>query len=284
MIFTVGKSMIRIFKYLTFVAIFAGFCAGAFAQQKSNPDKGEPLEITADESLEWHRNENFFQAKKNVKAVQGQTTLNAALLTAKYREGKNGSMEIYAIEADGSVRIDSAENKAYGDKATYDIDKGYAVMTGKNLKLVSPDQTVTARDRFEYWVSEGKLTAIGNAVAIRAEDRLEASKIVAFFEEDAKGQRSLKRLEAHENVVITTPTEVLKGDKAVYTADTNEAELLGNVTIMRDPNILQGERAVVDLNTNISRIFGGNTGKSGGGRVRGVFFPGSEEKTGLKAP
>lgn len=280
----VGKYVLRVFKYMAFFALFTGFCAGAFAQQKSNPDKSEPLEITADESLEWHRNENFFQAKKNVKAVQGQTTLNAALLTARYREGKSKGMEIYTIEADGNVRIDSAENKAYGDKATYDIDKGYAVMTGKNLKLVSPDQTVTARDRFEYWVADGKLTAIGNAVAIRAEDRLEASQIIAFFSEDANGQRSLKRLEAHDNVIITTPTEVLKGDNAVYTADRNEAELLGNVTITRDPNILQGERAVVDLNTNISRIFGGNAEKSGGGRVRGVFFPGSEEKTGLKAP
>lgn len=250
---------------------------GAAAQEKTplNPDRKEPLEITAQESLEWHRGEQFFKALKDVRAVQGGVTLLSDSLTAKYRDGAKGGMEIYHIQADGHVIIESADSKAYGDKAVYEMDKGLAVMTGKDLRLVSTDQVVTARDRFEYWVNAGKLEAIGNAVAIREGDRLEADRISAVFIQDAKGQRVLETLEAHGHVKITTPEEVLTGDDAFYAAKTNIAEIRGNVKITRGPNVLEGEKAQVDLNTNISKMFGS---ESGGGRVRGVFYPGSEKK------
>lgn len=254
-----------------------GVTGSAYAQNAvKNPDAKQPLEITADESLEWHRNELYFMARKNVKAVQGATTLKSALLSAKYREGKKGGIKIYEILAEGSVEIISAQSKAYGDKATYDMDKGYAVMTGKNLKLVSPDQTVTAQDKMEYWTAKGTLEAYGRAKAVREGDEIVADVLIAEFAQDAGGKRALKRLRATGNVVITTPTEVLTGDAGVYEADTNMAELTGAVKISRGPNVLEGEKAQVDLNTNISKMFGASAG--GGGRVRGVFYPGSEDQ------
>lgn len=263
-----------------FFFLFLCVCAGAlfgvrggYAQQ--NPDRNEPLEITADESLEWHRNAFYFKAKTNVRAVQGDTTLYSDLLTAKYRDGKKGGMDIYAVHADGSVKIISQQSKAYGDKAVYSIDKGFAVMTGRNLKLVSEDQVVTARDKFQYWVNAGRLEAIGKAVAVRGGDKVEADKLIAIFTQGQSGKRVLKTLEAIGNVVITTETEVLHGERAIYSADTNIAELHENVKITRGPNVLEGTKAQVDLDTNISKIFGGS---ENGGQVRGVFYPGSEEK------
>lgn len=267
-----------ILKRFSYFIIFAliGVCfltGGVFAQQ--NPDSKKPLEITADESLEWHRNAFYFKAKTNVRAVQGGTTLYSDVLTAKYREGKKGGMDIYAVNADGHVKIISQQSKAYGDKAVYSIDKGFAVMTGKNLKLVSDDQTVTARDKFQYWVNAGRLEAIGKAVAVRAGDRVEGDKLIAVFTQNKNGKRVLKTLEAIGNVVITTETEVLRGERGVYNAATNVAELHENVKITRGPNVLEGTKAQVDLDTNISKIFGG---AQNGGQVRGVFYPGSEDK------
>lgn len=263
--------------WLSFVfCCVIGLCAAAQAQGV-NPDAKQPLEITADESLEWHRNEQFFVARKNVNAVQGTTTLKSALLTAKYREGKEGGMKIHTIIAEGAVEIVSAQSKAYGDRATYDIDKGYAVMTGKNLRVVSPDQTVTAQEKMEYWTAQGKLQAVGRAKAVREGDEIVADILIAEFVEGKDKKRVLKTLRAKGNVVITTPTEVLTGDEGVYQADTNLAELTGNVKITRGQNILEGEKAEVDLNTNISKMFGSIT-QEGGGRVRGIFYPGSEEK------
>ncbi len=265
-------------RLLTLFLILYLYAVPLQAQTALNPDRQKPLEITADESLEWHRNELYFKARKNVKATQGDTTLLSNLLTAKYRDGKKGGIDIYTIIAEGTVEILSSQSKAFGDKATYDIDKGYAVMTGGDLKLVSDDQTVTAKDRLEYWVNEGRLEAVGNAAAYRLGDKLEADKLIATFTEDKTGKRSLKTLEALGHVVITTPTEVLRGDRGIYNTATDIAELHDNVKITRGLNVLEGTRADVNLKTNVSRIFGGVVGGTDSGRVRAVFYPGSETK------
>lgn len=253
--------------------------SNGWAQAVLNPDRNEPLEITADDSLEWHRTKQYFKARKNVNAVQGGTTLISDVLTAYYRDGREG-MEIHTLQADGHVQIISAQSKAYGDHATYDVDKGYVVMTGRNLRLISDGQTVTARDKFQYWVTSGRLEATGHAVAVRLGDKLEADKLIATFTEDKAGKRTLKTLEAIGHVIITTPSEVLTGELAIYQVATNIAEIHKNVKIMRGPNILEGDRAQVNLETNVSKIFGG-TGETG--RVRGVFYPGSETKPIIEA-
>lgn len=247
---------------------------GAFATDANN--NNTPLEITADQSMEWHRAEKFFIARKNVLAVQGASQLKSALLTAKYNEGKASGIKIHTLIAEGGVVLINEDQKAYGDRAVYNIDKNYAEMTGKNLRIISPDQEVTAKDRFEYWALDGRLNALGDVVALRGDDKIESQKMSVFFAQNGD-KKELKRMEAEQNVIITTPDEVLRGDKGIYNADTNNAELIGHVTITRGKNILQGERATVDLNTNVSKIFGGSAEGQNGGRVKAVFFPNSEQ-------
>ncbi|MCK5374119.1 MAG: ostA-like family protein [Alphaproteobacteria bacterium] len=275
-------------------------CARAQGVENVNPDRDKPIEITADESLEWHRNDLFFKAKENVHAVQGMTKLSCDELIAKYRNSEKSNIDIYSIEASGNVSIISADSKVYGQKAVYDVDKGLAQMTGKNLRLVSEDQTVRARDKFIYQIATGRLEAIGNAVAVREGDKIEADKLVTVFVDGKDGKRRLKTFDAIGHVVITTPDEVLTGKKARYDAKTSVAELTGNVRITRGQSFVEGVRAQVDLNTNISKIFGAvassrvesnevktedtisgqdNTGQgdTGQGRVRAIFYP--KEKT-----
>lgn len=277
--------MIRVVFLFVFLFSFIGIAFEVKAQ--INPEKGEPLEISADGSLEWHRNDNFFKAVKRVVATQGDTTLRASVLVARYREDEGGSMQIYEIVCTGNVIIESATSKAYGSRAVYNIDKGLAVMTGNNLKLVSPDQTVTAKERFEYLVAEGKLKAIGHAVAIRENDTIKSDQMSAVFGENSDGKRVLKTMDATGNVVITTQEEVLTGAYAIYTADTDIAKMSGGVKIKRGENVIEGKTAQVDLKTNISSIFGAEgarengdetDGQTGSGRVRAVFIPGSEKK------
>lgn len=283
-------------------AVFVFFCPPAFAQTLTGPQElteqsapampaplarqviplkaapnagNQPLEITADGSLTWKRNEKIFVARGNAVAAQGDSSISAETLTARYEEKKGGGMKISSVLAEEKVIIRSKDTEAFGSKADYDLDKGYAVMTGSDLRLVSPDQIVTARDKFEYFVTDGRLVAMGRAKATRAKDTLEADTLTAVMKNNAKGQRVLDSLEAEGNVVITTPSEIVTGQHGVYHAATDKAELTGGVKVKRGPNTLEGDRAEVDLNTNTSQIFGGT--HVAGGRVRGVFYPGSDK-------
>ncbi|PJB71856.1 MAG: ostA-like family protein [Alphaproteobacteria bacterium CG_4_9_14_3_um_filter_47_13] len=273
-------TVLKITKFLMicFIAICCLAPVTVLAQQTLNPDRNEPLEITADQTLEWHRNNQKFIARGNVIVKQGKVTIAADILTADYREA-GSSFEIYRLSADGHVKITAQGNIATGQKAVYEVDRGLAVMTGNNLSLTSPDQSVTARDSFEYWVAEGRLRALGNARVVRGEDRLDADSVSAVFAESAAGTRQLQSLDAEGHVRIATPDETLTGNKGHYSAAVNIATLTGDVRIMRDPNILEGEQAEVNLGTNIS-IMRGNTGLTGhsNGRVRGVFYPDSADK------
>lgn len=255
----------------------------ASAQELSS-SSDEPVEITADGSLEWNRNDKIFIARDNAKAKQGESSIAAAKLTAHYRDGQGGGMDIHRVEADSNVELSSKDSTAYGQRADYDLAKGVAIMTGDNLKMVSPNQIVTAKDRFEYWVTDGKINAIGNARVDKKNakgetDTLEADVISAILKDNAAGKRELHSLEADGNVVITTPAEKVTGKHGIYNAQTNKALLTGGVILHRGPNKLEGERAEVDLNTNTSQLFGGANMAKTGGQVRGIFYPGTEKKS-----
>ena len=256
------------------------------ALAQTNTEKSKPLEITADQTLEWHRNDKKYIARGKAEAKQGLTSIHAETLTADYRESAKSNFDIYRMTADKDVVIISQGNQAFGDKAVYELDTGIAIMTGSALKMTAPDQTITARDKFEYGVTEGRLSAYGDVVIIRGEDKIQADKASAFFTQDNKaatgtstmGSRKLERFEGEGHVIVTTPTEILSGDRGVYRADTNIAEVSGNVKITRGPNVLEGERAEINLTTNVSRMFGNATTTSPtSGRVKGVFYPGGNK-------
>lgn len=265
------------------MAVVLSPCHLAVAAESNpvNVAQDEPLEITADKTLEWHRNDQKYIARGNAKAAQGDVSITAAVLTADYRETQQSSADIYQLTAERDVVIHSKDSQGYADRAVYDVETGLATMTGSDLRLVSPDQTLTAQDRFEYWVEQGKMVAVGRPKVLREKDELEADKMVSWFSDNAEGQRELDRFEANGNVIITTPTEVLTGDKAVYVADTNVAEVIGNVKIERGQNVLEGERAEINLTTSVSKMHGAS---GTGGRVRGVFYPGSDTADALKTP
>lgn len=249
----------------------------AVQQNPKSQNAKEPLEITADNTLEWYRSKQRFIATGNALAVQGTSSVAGQTLTADYRDGPESGMEIHTLTADKTVILTSNESKAFGDHAIYKLDEGLATLTGEDLLMTSPDQTVTAEDKFEYWVEEGRINAIGDAVVIRpkpqgGQDKLEADIVSAILKDNAQGQRVLDILEGTGNVIITTPTEIATGNYVIYRADINKAELKGNVVITRGPNILKGERAEVDLNTDTSKIFGN---PKQGSRVSGTFYPGS---------
>jgi lipopolysaccharide export system protein LptA len=226
-------------------------------------ESDQPLEINAEDGIEWNRNDKTYIARGNARAASGDVEVLADTLTAYYREpgeGEQGETEIFLLEATGNVRINSPEGSVYGDKGRYKLDEQIFVMTGEDLRLVSKDDVVTARDSLEYWEGQRKAVARGKAHATHEDKQIKADVLTANFQENAEGDLEVHRIDAVGNVEIMTAKEYARGRKGVYFVDQERAELEGDVKITQGENQLDGNYAEVDMATGISKLLGARPG------------------------
>lgn len=106
------------------------------------------------------------------------------------------------------------------------------------------------------------------------EDRkIKADILTAHLRKDENEESKVYRVDAFGSVLITTPTEIARGEKGVYFVDTGIATLTGAVKITRGDNQLNGEIAEINMNTGVSRILAG-AGKGGESKpVRALIVP-----------
>jgi lipopolysaccharide export system protein LptA len=98
-----------------------------YAQNKSD----SPIEISADDSLEWHREKNQYTAIGNAVAIQDDKTIKADTLTAYYTQSETNDTQITRITAKGNVVITTATDTAYGDNGEYDVTTELVTLNGK---------------------------------------------------------------------------------------------------------------------------------------------------------
>jgi lipopolysaccharide export system protein LptA len=232
---------------------------------------GGPIEIDADEGIEWLRDQNVYIARGNAQARRGDMSITADTLMAHYRADATGKTKIHMVEADGHVVLVSKDSKIVGDKMTYDLEKGAAIITGQDLRATSKEQYVTANESLEYWSNQGAVVARGDAVAHNPQQEIHADLLTGYFRDDQpKGGKKLYQVEASGNVRILSKGNIARASKAVYNLDNEVATLEGGVKITRDKNQLNGERAVYNLKTGQAKITGG------GKRVKTLLVPGSD--------
>ncbi len=296
---------------LLVVAILCGLGAeDAVAAESPAPNalqktpKGEPLQVYADGGMEWLSENQQVIAEGNAKAVRGDLTITADKLVGYYREGPNGN-EFWRLTAEGNVIITRNLANAHppstqvgtGVRAVYDLDKAIFVLYGSPARLVSPKSTITAMDGIEYWENDRRAVARGKAKAIqKAEDQtekiIESDTLTALFKEGPAGGQEMSHADAYGNVVLTTPSERVTGERGDYDVPTGVVTISGKVKVVRDGNELNGGYARVNLNTGISKLFGttpaGVSPGKEGGRVQGTFIPSKDvterRRSGAKPP
>ena len=81
------------------------WAAGGAQAQSMNLGSGDdtPIEIFADNGIEWQQDNLVFLAKGNARAVRGGVTVLADQLAAFYTERADGTTDIYRLDADGST-------------------------------------------------------------------------------------------------------------------------------------------------------------------------------------
>jgi lipopolysaccharide export system protein LptA len=262
---------------------------GAFAQGL-DLSRGGPIDITAEDGIEWRQDQRVIVARGGARAMRDGITVNASRLIARYRGGEGeapsaGTSQIWRIEAEGAVRITTAAETAVAERAVFDMDQAVLVLSGGAPGLTTAQSRITARDSLEYWTQRRMAVARGNALVVMADGRrLTADTLVAYMPpENARptpaarpanappGQGQVDRVELFGNVEIRTADEVVRGDRGVYSAETGMARLLGNVRITRGQNQVNGQEALVNMNTGVATLVGGGTQ-----RVQGLITPGTQ--------
>jgi lipopolysaccharide export system protein LptA len=291
------------------LVLLAALWPAAALPQAIDLTQGGPVDVTATDGIEWRQAEQVVIARGNARAVKDGVTVDADRLLARYRQppgrepapggaaepALGGSSEIWRLEAEGRVRIATATDTARGDRAVYDVDQAVLVLTGRNLSLETGPNLITARDSLEYWSNRRMAVARGGAVVVDRENdrRIAADTLVAYFLEGPPGTASapaaprprtpegaevpgagrLDRVEAFGGVEIRTPTEVVRGERGVYSAATGMARLLGGVRITRGDNQINGQEAIVNLRTGVARLV-----SAPGARVQGLVVPQQAEE------
>ena len=277
--------------------------------QLGTTDTGVPMNVQADNGIEWQQNSQLYIARGNAVATRGPGTIKADTLIAHYREAKGpaaanaeNNSEIYRIEADGNVVITRDTRTVVGDHADYDMDRGMGIVHGKALKMTTASDVVTARDALEWYDEKQIAVARGDAVAVRQGGRtIKADVLTAYMVKVAPGatpgtpgqpakppattpaapgaappaandDTKINRIDAQGHVVVVNGTDIGRGDYGVYNAATDICTLLGNVTITRGTDVVTGQYAVMNMKTNISRIMPASTlPGSTRQRVQGLF-------------
>ncbi|MCH4143603.1 LptA/OstA family protein [Acetobacter peroxydans] len=292
---------------------------------------GGQITVTAAGGFDWDQNQKKVTAYDQAKAVRGDVTVTADKLIAFYRkkapadgapaptggtaphppapagadkktapqpdsEQDSGANEIYRLEAIGHVHIYTNTDQAWGDHAVYDIDQATMVMTGKNMKLTTPQDVMTARDSMEYYAQQHISIGRGNATVTTNDQRqIRADVLVGYSAPAApaddktdktatdasspleNGSGKLEKVNAFGHVWVRTQTETVTGDRGVYVPDTGIARIVGNVHITRGPNQIQGAAAIINMHTGLATM-----SEQPGGRVSGVVVPANADTSDRK--
>lgn len=260
---------------------------GAYAQDPATNASGDPgfdfggaqpIEISADNGIEWNRDAKTYTARGNAVATQGTSELHADTLVASY---SGSSSQIEHVVAEGSVKIMNPSQTAYGDHADFDQTKRLLVMTGLALKIEGASETVTARDAFEYWQDQDALVAKGNVVILKSDGtKIDGDQVTSYFRKNTEtGKREAYQVKAEGHVRIDTGKEVATCTRAVYDPNTQIAVLTGNVVLTQNKNVFRGARAEIDMAKGISRLL-----PAPGQRVRTTIQPKQKSNQGSSVP
>ncbi|MGB1025130.1 MAG: hypothetical protein ACPGYL_01130, partial [Rhodospirillaceae bacterium] len=191
---------------------------GALSGDEGGEDDGDaPIEIFADNGIEWRKDVQMYIARGNAVAVDGDELYYGDVLIAHYRDkgtgpaqpvqggvtgvqnptagaeaaapadsgGSGGGTEIYRMEARGNVIIVQPDRITSGDLAVRDIDRKVMWVTGNDLRMETPQDVVLAEDSLEYWADLDIAVARGQAVNYKpTEDRtIRGDVLTAYFSE-----------------------------------------------------------------------------------------------------
>jgi lipopolysaccharide export system protein LptA len=275
--------------------------------QQIDLSHGGPITITAQDGLELRQAEKEVIARGNARAVRGNVTVDADELIAHYRkkagtgtspgsaptdsapatppaptqaaastginglagsDSEGGSSEIYRLEAVGHVRISTPTDTADADRAVYDLDQSVLVLTGQNMRIVTPNDLITARDSLEYWSQKHMAVARGDAVILTRDGRRVGADVLVAYTTEGTGNTPPAGQAATGQAATpaAAPAPATSAKPAPAPASTDDAiaasgrlkkvDAFGHVSIRTATDTVTGDRGVYVPETGIARLAG----------------------------
>jgi lipopolysaccharide export system protein LptA len=108
----------------------------------------------------------------------------------------------------------------------------------------------------------------GNVVAKRPNDTIQCEEMLVNYvdvkQADGSSNTEVDKIDCKSAVTITTATQKITGNLAVFFLRRDELEVTGNVRVVQGKTVLKGPKLVVDLKSKRTKMVGG---------VRGTFVP-----------
>jgi lipopolysaccharide export system protein LptA len=132
---------------------------------------------------------------------------------------------------------------------------------------------VAAQD-LSYDPTNGVTILTGNASVTQDGSVLRAPRIrVTYLRGSSGTSGNVDKVYTEGETFYVTPTERIRGDRAVFDSPANTVQFTGNVTAIQGQNVLRGSLLTLNTKTRASTMRGID------GRVRAVFFPDSQTST-----
>ena len=152
--------------YFAFILIFLSLKFSESQQLSNFDNNNEPIEIFADDGIEWHKNKNKYVALGNARALSGSLSVESDKIEAFYKENDSSSMNITEVRAKKNVVVQDKKMKITGGEyAEYKILKDYFLINGNDIILKSEKNTLRSNKKLEYWRSKNIAIATGKAEA-----------------------------------------------------------------------------------------------------------------------
>ena len=109
----------------------------------------------------------------------------------------------------------------------------------------------------------------GDVVAKRPSDTIRCAEMVVTYidvkKADGTSGTDVDQLDCKGSTTITTATQTITGDLAIFYVRRDELVVTGNVKVVQGKTVIRGPKLLVDLKTKVTKMTGG--------RVKGKFVP-----------
>jgi lipopolysaccharide export system protein LptA len=182
-------------------------------------------------------------------------------------QGVPNAMQGFTQNRDQPIQIES-NSLEMRDK------KKEATFAG-NVKVVQGDTTMTSKTLVVFYEQSQVPGAAPAGGSSKSGAPAKNAPPMQSSTPGPGGASSIKRLEAHGNVVVTQKDQVVTGETAIFDTKTNLITMLGGVVLTQGKNVLRGDRLLVDMTTGVSRV------ESDSGRVQGLFVSSGQNGPGI---